>query len=120
MKETKEPETEELYLSKVSRESRELEFDTVNKCHKLKVFVKDKSRIKGCSCFYCKTPIEAGEYSNYYDEIIKIYFCPKLNIFMHKCCLIPNHKTEDICTMEDNEHSDYAVDVEFIEISNNE
>ena len=109
--EDKEDEDDEAYISKIAPDRRELRFDKTISRWRIKVFLKNK--VSGISCAICGTPIEEG-YNKFFEEQERTYFCPKYNTFMHKQCLICNHKTEDVCTMEDPEHSDYCVDVEFI------
>ena len=103
-------EDEEFYISKVHPEQRVLEYISELRMHRLTLMLHRKP--KGISCNICKTPIELG-YNYTIDEEERIYFCPKMNIFMHKVCLCKDHKTEDVCTQEEPEHSDYAVYVDI-------
>ncbi len=101
---------EELYISRVNPDQRELRFDTQKGKHILKLHL--KGEIAGIACAICGTPIEKG-YNKFYEEDERIYFCPKHNIFMHKQCLVCQHLSEQVCTLAEPEHSDFNVDVEI-------
>ena len=103
---------EKLLISKISRNQRELSYDNSKHIHILKVFMKDTKNL-GIACNICGTEIELG-YNPFYDEQDRIYFCPTQNIFMHKQCLISKH--HPVLTLNDNEHSDFNVEVEFVKL----